>query len=116
MSFEDFMNKVRYWDNMLAKWIMRHFYLLFFQIVLVFIFVIWFINTLSVLDVSFQMDKLSTLEKIVATQSANTSIIVLLLLFNSFWMLYMFSSMLRLKAIVRDMNFHLGKMRNRKDN
>ena len=111
MSFIDFMNRVRYWDNLIAKWIMRHFYLMFFQIVLVFIFVIWFMNTLNVLDFSFQMDKLAPLERILTTQAVSTTVIVLLLLFNSFWTLYIFSSLIRLKAILRDMNYQLSRMR-----
>ena len=111
----DFMNRVRYWDNLIAKWILRHFYLTFFQIVLVFIFVIWFINTLNVLDFSFQMDKLAPIERILTTQAVSTTVIVLLLLFNSFWTLYIFSSLIRLKTILRDMNYQLSRMRNRKD-
>ena len=31
MSYQDFMNKIRYFDNRMAKWLMRHIYFTFFQ-------------------------------------------------------------------------------------
>ena len=44
MSFNDFMNKVRQWDNRTAQWIIRHFYILFFEMILVAIFIGVFVN------------------------------------------------------------------------
>lgn len=111
MSFNDFMNKVRYLDNLAAKWLMRHFYFMFFQIVLVGIFVFWFINTLSVVNTVQHVDETNNLERILATQSVNQTIIVLLFLLNSFWMLYVFNGIQRITTALKDMTYHLSKLR-----
>ena len=110
MSYKDFINKVRYWDNILAKWLMRHFYITFFQIVLVIIFFIWFINLIRVVDANFQVNQSNLMEKIFMTQSINTTIIVLLMILNSFWLLYLFSGIQRLRAILKDISYNTSKI------
>lgn len=111
MAYKELMNKVRYWDNMTARWIMRHFYLLFFQFVLVFIFILWFINTLNVVDLSFQKSGLSRLERISLGQTVNSTLLVLLVLFNSFWTLYILSAILRMRSILRDISYNTSKLK-----
>ena len=111
MNFEDFMNKVRHWDNLTAKWMMRHFYFMFFQIVLVVIFLFWFTNTLSVIDVNLQPVSSTNLERLLKIQTVNTSIIVIILLLNSFWVLYMFNGLQRLHGLLRDISYHISKLR-----
>ena len=108
---KDFMNKVRYWDNLIAKWLMRHFYFMFFQIVLVIIFVFWLTNTIQVIDTSFTASKESTIERLAVTQSINSSIIVLLLILNSFWLLYVFNGIQRIRNVLKDVAFNLNKLR-----
>src|SRR3989338_5932433 len=95
MAYKDFMTKIRYWDNMTAKWLMRHFYFMFFQIVLFIIFLFWFVNMFTVIDTNFRASESSVMERAVTTQSVNTAIIALLLLLNSFWMLYIFNGVQR---------------------
>ncbi|MBF0521670.1 MAG: hypothetical protein HQL24_01290 [Candidatus Omnitrophica bacterium] len=111
MMLEQFMNKVRYWDNLIAKWVMRHFYFMFFQVILVIISIFWLSNTIHVIDLNFQTAKASLLEKVLLAQTINTTIIVLLLLLNSFWLLYIFGGIQRLRTILRDITYHLSKMR-----
>jgi len=112
MSFNDFMNKVRYWDNLIAKWLMRHFYFMFFQVVLVVIFVFWLGNTINIIDMSFQTGREApVLEKLAISQSVNMTIIVLLLLLNSFWLLYIFNSIQRIRNVLKDVNFNITKLR-----
>jgi len=113
MSFNDFMNKVRQWDNKSAKWIMRHFYIIFFEIVLVVIFIAYFVNTLKVIDISIHVTESNIIERLLLVQSTNFSIIVILMLLNSFWMLYIFNSILRLRSILRDINYNLIRRRDR---
>ncbi len=110
MAYSDFMKKVRYWDNLTAKWILRHFYLMFFQIILVLVFVGWFINTLHVIDISFESNKHDILERLLLTQSINTTIIVLLTILNSFWLLYLFSGIQRLRSILKDISYNTSKI------
>ena len=111
MSFNDTMNKVRQWDNRMAQWMVRHFYILFFEIILVAIFVAVFVNALKIIDVSVDIHKNNLIERILMTQSVNTLLIVILLLFNSFWMLYIFSSLLRLRTLLRNIDFNLSRRR-----
>lgn len=116
MSFNDFMNKIRYWDNLTAKWITRHFYLIFFEIVLVIIFLIWFVNMFHVIDAGYQMNEVSMQERILITQSINSTLMVILMIFNSFWVLFIFNSILKLRSLLRDINFNISKIRSQKQN
>jgi len=111
MSQGDFMNKVRYWDNLIAKWLMRHFYFMFFQIVLVIILGFWLTNTVQVIDASFQTSGASPFERLAVSQSINTSIIVLLMILNSFWLLYVFNGIQRIRNVLKDVNFNISKLR-----
>ncbi len=113
MAYKEFMNKVRYWDNLVSRWMMRHFYFMFFQIVLVAIFVGWFANTIKMIEVGFQVTKNNTMEHIAMNQSVNTTILVLLLLLNSFWLLYIFNTLQRLNNTVRDLNYKVTKFKNK---
>ncbi len=111
MSFNDFMNQVRHWDNRTSQWIIRHFYILFFEIILVAIFLAVFVNALKIIDISVDVHNATTIERLLMTQSVNTLLIVILLLFNSFWMLYIFSSLLRLRSLLKNIDFNLGRRR-----
>ena len=111
MSYQDFMNKVRYWDNMAAKWMLRHFYILFFEFFLVALFLIFFFNTVQFIDYSFDIGKDNTVERLLLTQTVYNVVIVLLLLLNSFWMLYIFNCIMRIQSTLKDLNFNLSKRR-----
>ncbi len=113
MSYKNIINKINYWDRIVSKWMLRHFYFIFFQTVLVAIFIFWFINTIKMIDIGFQLSKDNIAEHILMNQSVNTSIIILLLLLNSFWLLYIFNTLQRLNNVVRDINYNFGRMKNR---
>jgi hypothetical protein len=110
MSFADLMNKVRQWDNRSAQWMMKHFYMLFFEFILVGVFVFFFMNSFKIVDASYhvQGDPYSNL---MLAQTVNTSLIVVLLLFNSFWMLYIFNSILRLRGVLKNIDYNLSRRR-----
>ncbi|OGX38055.1 MAG: hypothetical protein A3D87_02595 [Omnitrophica WOR_2 bacterium RIFCSPHIGHO2_02_FULL_50_17] len=117
MFFRNLISKVRYWDNISAKWLMRHFYFMFFQIVLMVIFFFWFVNMFNVIDVSFQVSRTSSpTERILASQSVNITIVVLLILLNSFWMLFIFGTIQRINNLLKDLNYHLSRLRSRPRN
>lgn len=115
MGFNDMMNKVRQWDNHTSQWITRHFYLLFFEAILAAIFVAMIVNALKLIDASVDMHNPSVLEKLLMAQSVNTLLVVILLLFNSFWMLYIFSSMLKMRSTLRNIDFNLSRRPERRD-
>ena len=108
MLFNDLMAKVRYWDNRMAKWMIRHFYLLFFEIFLVFIFVGLFVITLKIIDASALISK-NMIERLLLLQSIISVIVTLLLLLNSFWMLYIFNEIIRTRSTLKEINFNLTK-------
>ena len=47
MSLTSFMNQVRQWDNRSNQWFVRHFYVLFFEMILIVAFVVFFILSLK---------------------------------------------------------------------
>lgn len=108
MLFNEFMAKVRYWDNHMAKWMIRHFYLLFFEIFLVVIFVGLFIVTIKIIDVSTEVRD-GVVERLLLFQSFDTILITLLMLLNSFWMLYIFNEIIRTRSALKEINFNLTK-------
>ena len=112
MAFADVMMKIRYWDNKMAKWIMRHFYILFFEILLVLVFIALFVITIKVIDISFDVPRDNVTAHLLSLQSANQILVTLLLLLNSFWMLYLFSGMIRIRSILKEISFHLSKRKN----
>ena len=111
MSYKDFLTKIRYWDNLTAKWLMRHFYFMFFQIVLFVVFLFWFVNMFHVIDASYQMAEAPPVDRAITTQSVNETIIVLLLLLNSFWMLYIFNGIQRITNVLKDISYNINRLR-----
>ncbi len=111
MGFADFMVKVRHWDNLSAKWILRHFYILFFEVVLVLIFLGALFNSLNVIDVSVDVAKGNILERILLIQTWFSVIIVILMLLNSFWLLYIFSIISGFRHTLKEISFNTGKRR-----
>ena len=114
MAFEAFMNKVRHWDNLTAKWMVRHFYFLFFQIVLIAIFLAWFINLFKVIDTSILPHAPGLTEQILKSQNINTTLIVFLMLLNSFWLLYTFNSLMRIHSVLKDISYNISRLRREK--
>jgi len=107
MSFEDFMNKVRQLDNRCARWMMRHFYTMFFQVVLVVIFFFFFVNTIQTMNVADQTDPSNITHELLLQQTNNLLIIIFLMILNSFWMLFMFNSVNRLRIVLKDIHYTL---------
>lgn len=106
------MNKVRQWDTQAARWMMRHFYILFFEFVLVIIFIVFLLNTYRTIDISHAASKDNVTEQLLVQQTSGTYIIIILMLLNSFWMLYMFNEISRLKTILKDISFYQSRRKN----
>ncbi len=111
MGFNEFMAKVRQLDNKMAKWMLRHFYILFFEAFLVFIFLLLFVNTLHVIDAFSLVNRSDAIQRLLFSQSVNQLLIVLLLILNSFWMLFVFNAIIRIRSLLRDISFTLSKRR-----
>ncbi|MFH1360064.1 MAG: hypothetical protein ABIJ41_03395 [Candidatus Omnitrophota bacterium] len=109
MSFNDVMMKIRHWDNRAAKWMVRHFYLLFFEVLLGIIFVIFFVISIHAIDVGIDAAKEGIVERLLMLQTFGLSVLILLMLMNSFWMLYIFNSILRIRTLLKELNFHFSR-------
>lgn len=113
MSFDIFMSKVRQWDNFCARWMMRHFYIIFFEFVLVAIFFIFFFNVFRTIDISANVSSENVLEQLLLQQSVDLLIIIVLMLLNSFWMLFVFNGINRIRLVLRDISYSLMRNKNK---
>ncbi|MCK5215810.1 MAG: hypothetical protein KAR05_10725 [Candidatus Omnitrophica bacterium] len=107
MSHQDLMNKIRYWDNKCARWMMRHFYVMFFEFVLAAFFFLFFFNVLKTIDLSSQISPNNMLEKLLLQQSYFMAMVIFLLILNSFWLLFMFNGVGRLRIILKEISYNL---------
>ena len=111
MSYNDIMYKVRQWDNRAAQWMARHFYIILFEIILGLIFLFAFINALKILDISFDIHKENIADRLLLAQSINTMLIVMLLVLISLGVLNIINSNLRLRGVLKNIEFNLSKRR-----
>ncbi len=113
MGFSDFWAKVREWDIRSAKWFTRHFYILFFEIFLLAVFFVFFANAIQVIAVGGEIHPDNLIEKLQFAQAVNGLILVLLVILNSFWIVHLFNTVIRYRAILKDISFNINKI-NRK--
>ncbi len=111
MKFNDFMAKVRYFDNLCARWMLRHFYILFFEFVLVIIFFAFLLNTFRTLDVTARVSPNDITAQLLSQQSISTLLITILILMNSFWMLYVFNEMIRIRSVLKEISYNTFKLK-----
>ena len=109
MSFQDFMTKIRYVDNQVARWIMRHFYFMFFQAVLLVIFLFWFVNMFKVIDATYQTPNNDLAGQVQIGQLVNSTLLVLLMILNSFWLLFIFNIQQRILNVLKELNFIMNR-------
>lgn len=86
----------------------RHFYILFFEVILVLIFVGLFVITIKVIDASAIVNN-DIIQRLLLFQAFNAILITVLLLLNSFWMLYIFNELIRTRSTLKEISFHLSK-------
>ena len=115
MSFQDFTSKLRQWDNRSNQWFSKNFSILLFELVLAVIF-FFFINTMmDVFTISSQVHRSNIVEQILLSQAGFMMLIVLLLIFNSFLMLYLFNNMLKIRGVLKNLDYSLSRRRDRDD-
>lgn len=106
MSLNESISKVRQWHNNHARWMLKHFNILFFELILIIIFFVFLYNTSRTIDISHQTQQLSVTEELLLQQTTNGYLIIILMLLNSFWMLYIFNEVIRLRGILKDISFY----------
>ena len=111
MALDEFITKVRSWDNRCQRWLMRGAFFIFFEFVLAFVFFVLLFNALKFLDLSARADEKDMVQQLLLQQTNNGLIIIGLLVLNSFWMLYMFSGINRLRLILKDISYSLMRRR-----
>lgn len=108
----DIMNKIRQLDHIFARWLLRHFYFIFFQVVLIGLFFFFLLLTFKTIDVADTITSPYSVERMLFHQNIQMLVVILLLLLNSFWMLYMFNGLERIRGLLKDINFNLIRRRN----
>ena len=111
MFNNNFLNKIKQWDYRAAEWMSRHFYIILFEAVLAVIFLLAFINTLKIIDTGFTIHKDVVIERLLFTQSVNTTLIVMLLLLIALGILNIINSNSRLRGTLKNIEFNLSKRR-----
>ncbi len=111
MAYNDFMNKVRQWDNRAAQWMGRHFYIILFEAILAIIFLFAFINALKILNTSFDVQKNNVTDQLLLAQSFNSILMVMLLLLISLGVLNIINANSRLRNVIKNIEFNLSKRR-----
>ena len=109
MSFNDLTNRIRQWDNRSNQWFVRHFYVLFFEMILIVAFVLFFALTINTVNITSDIQKASLAERLLLNQNYLGLLIVFLMLLNSFWMLFMFSGMLKIRNVLKNIDFNLSR-------
>jgi len=112
MSYHNFMNKIRQWDNRSNQWFIRHFYILFFEVVLVLAFVLFFALTINTINLAADISKASINERLLLNQNYLGLLIVFILLLNSFWMLFMFAGTIKIRNVLKNIDFNLSRKHN----
>lgn len=116
MSVKEFTNKLRKLDNLSNQWFIKHFYVLFFQIILVITFVMLFILTINTINSAPDLNQNSITERLLLQQNEITLVIGFLALLNSFWMLFMFAGLLRIRSVLKNMDFNLSRRKHDRRN
>jgi hypothetical protein len=115
MSFNELTNRLRQWDNRSNQWFSKNFSILFFELVLAGVFFFFINNMMDVFTISAQVNRSNVMEQIMLSQAGFMMLIVLLLIFNSFLMLYLFSNMLRMRGILKNIDYSLSRRRDNRD-
>ncbi len=111
MTFNEFMSKVRYLDRTCARWMLRHFYIIFFEFVLVVIFFMFLFNTFHSLDLAAQASRQDLTTQLLSQKSINNLLITILILLNSFWMLYIFNEITRIRVVLKEISYNLLRIK-----
>ena len=111
MASNDLMNRIRQWDNRAAQWMGRHFYIILFEIILVIIFILAFINALKILNTSFDVPKNDITDQLLLSQSFNSTLVVMLLILIALGVLNIINNNSRLRGALKNIEFNLSKRR-----
>ena len=107
----DFLNKIRQWDNRAAQWMGRHFYIILFEAILCIIFIFAFSNAIKILNTSPTIAPNDTTNQLILAQSLNSTLIVMLLILISLGVLNIINSNSRLRGALKNIEFNLSKRR-----
>lgn len=111
MAQNDFINRVKRWDNHASQWLSRHFYIFLFEIILAIIFLLAFLNTLRTLNASLNIQKNNALHQLAITQSINSTLIVMLLILIALGILNIINNNTRIRNILKNIEFNLSRRR-----
>lgn len=111
MNYQDFASKLRQWEIKSNQWFLRHSFVLFLPIILA-CFVALFVIAINLINISPDINRGTTIERLLLSQNISTLFIIFLILLNSFWMLFMLASLFRIRAVLKNVDFNLSRRRN----
>lgn len=109
-----FLEKYRQWDREVSKFLTRHFYFSFFQIVIGVVFAYWLISFINLLNILAKNKFETASELLLINQTLNISFMLFLLLLNSFWILYILNNSNRMANSMKNVSYNTGRMSNYK--
>ena len=82
------------------------------------VFVVFFALTINTINIAADIQKNSITERLLLTQNYLSLLITFLVLLNSFWMLFIFAGVLRIRNVLKNVDFNLSHRKNdrRSDN
>jgi hypothetical protein len=111
MAYNDYMNKIKQWDNRAAQWMSRHFYIILYEILLGIIFLFACIIALKLFYISFDIPKDNITEQLLLTQTFNSILVVILLILISMGILNIINNNSRLRNVLKNIEFNVTKRR-----
>jgi hypothetical protein len=107
---DELSKKIRYWDHLVSKWLMRHFYFFFFHIVLFLIFITLIFNIVQMMGLNSSDNPDGSLHRLLLVQNYNIVLLVFLMILNGFWVLNMFQTLIRMTGLLKDMGYHISRL------
>ncbi|MDE2221879.1 MAG: hypothetical protein KGK03_02290 [Candidatus Omnitrophica bacterium] len=111
MGQNELLSKIRQWDNRAGQWMGRHFYIIFFQVILIIIFILGFGIGLKTIYSSFDVPKNDVIAQLLLIQSYAMILTVMLLILIALGVLNLISHNSRIRSAIRNIEFNLSKRR-----
>ncbi|MDE1921171.1 MAG: hypothetical protein KGJ09_07070 [Candidatus Omnitrophica bacterium] len=112
MGQNDLLYKIRQWDNRAGQWMGRHFYIIFFQIILFIIFILAFIIGLKIIYTGFDVPQNDIVAQLLLVQDYGTILAIMLLILISLGVLNLINHNARLRGTIKNIEYNLSRRRN----
>lgn len=105
-------SKLRQWDHRSSQWFTKNFSVLLFEVLLAFICFLLLNMMIDLFAIEGRVNKDNLTEQILLSQARLTQLIVMILIFNSFLMIYLFNNMIKIRGVLKNMDYNTSRRRN----